>query len=264
MDRWKKFISSPAIHEFSNLHKIAAVNGKRMPFKKERRISIHTRYNILRNYRRSHYEIATLGAIGATMSHVNTWKKFYASKEPLCIIMEDDAIWTPQLIEIANSLYNTLPTDCGMWIIGHHPSNTVFESLHDEHGWNRIHNFTGAHSYMLTREAAKLLLEEPFPIETHIEFYMTATAALKGFTIIQHPHINIRCGMNHRGFIISNSNTLHRNKYGCPACNVHDDLSQLYSRFTRRGNKGTLVSKPLYERKSMEGGRRTRRRRHRV
>jgi len=249
----------PAIHEFQNMHKVAAVNGEKLSKPDETKISVHTRYNILRNYRRSHYEIATLGAIGASMSHIRCWKEFVASGEPLCIIMEDDALWTPEIVERANTLFASLPTEWGIWTIGHHPSSIAFEPLHDEFGWNRLHNFTGAHSYMLTKEAAKILLAEPFPIETHIEFYITAVAALNNFSIIQHPTINIRCGFVEKGVIMSNSNTAHRNRYGCPTCSIQDDMSQLYSRFSRRGAKGFLVRKPLYEKNMKGGARKTRR-----
>lgn len=263
-DRWKRFTNSAAIHEFKNVRKVAAVNGRTLDGSQESKVSIHTRYNILRNYRRSHYEIATMGAIGASMSHIQCWKEFVASGEPLCIIMEDDAMWTPELVERANTLYASLPATWGIWTIGYHPSSIIFEPLHDEFGWNRLHNFTGAHSYMLTKEAAKTLLAEPYPIETHIEFYMTAVSALNDFSIIQHPTINVRCGFVEKGVIISNSNTAHRNRYGCPTCNVQDDLSQLFSRVSRKTTRGVRVSKALYERAVTGGGRKTRRRRRRV
>ena len=263
-DRWKRFANSAAIHEFKNVRKVAAVNGRTLNKSQESKVSIHTRYNILRNYRRSHYEIVTMGAIGASMSHIQCWKEFVESGAPLCIIMEDDAVWTPELVEQANTLYASMPAEWGIWTIGHHPSSIIFEPLHDEFGWNRVHNFTGAHSYMITKEAAKALLAEPYPIETHIEFYMVAISALNGFTIIQHPSINVRCGFVERGQVISNSNTAHRNRYGCPTCNVQDDLSQIFSSVSRKTNRGVRVSRPLYERGAAGGGRKTRRQRRRV
>ena len=40
-----------------------------------------TKLRIYRNYRRSHYEIATLGAVGATLSHARVWDPFLKSGE---------------------------------------------------------------------------------------------------------------------------------------------------------------------------------------
>jgi len=78
-DRWKRAMSSEAIRKFKNLQSISATNGKELKYRTEKRISMGTRLRIFRNYRRSHYEIATLGAIGASISHIRTWQKFYDS-----------------------------------------------------------------------------------------------------------------------------------------------------------------------------------------
>ena len=69
-DRWKRFMSQEAVRIFKNIKRVPAMNGKKLDFRKERRISMATKLRIYRNYRRSHYEIATLGAVGATLSLV--------------------------------------------------------------------------------------------------------------------------------------------------------------------------------------------------
>jgi GR25 family glycosyltransferase involved in LPS biosynthesis len=247
-DRWKRFMSNEAIRRFKNLERISAVNGKELKYRTEKRISIGTRLRIFRNYRRSHYEIATLGAIGASISHIKTWQKFYDSGKPCCIIMEDDAVWFPEYIEKINEILPTIPDTCGMWIIGYYPKTLVIEHLSSEKPWNKVHSFTAAHSYIITRETAKKFLEEPFPIETHIEYYMTSVSVIKGVQILQHPDVLVDFYRTYIGPRTNDSNTSQHKKAGCPTCDVADDYSQLYKHYSRkRKDKEMAVSGIVYD-----------------
>jgi len=246
-DRWKRAMSNEALRMFKKLKRFPATNGKKLKYRTEKRISIQTRLRIYRNYRRSHYEMATLGAVGASISHIRAWERFVESGAPMCIIMEDDAIWTSDHIDKANELYGSLPDGWGIWIMGHYPKNLVIEHLNANKPWNKVYSFTAAHSYLITREAAKKLLEEPYPIETHIEYYMTATAVLKGISIVHHPEMFVDFYRTFIGPRTNDSNTSQHKKMGCPTCDVPDDYSQLYKRFTRRADKGMLVSGIVYD-----------------
>jgi GR25 family glycosyltransferase involved in LPS biosynthesis len=248
-DRWKRFMSNEAIRTFHNLERLPGTNGKKLDYKTDKRISMGTKLRIHRNYRRSHYEIATLGAIGASISHVRTWQKFVESGEPICIVLEDDAIWTSDLIDKANELYPSLPSNWGMWILGYRLPTLVIEHLSKE-PWNQVHSFTAAHSYILKRETAKKLLEEPFPVDTHIEYYMTACATLKNFLIVQHPDMFVDYYRTYIGPRTNDSNTSQHKKKGCPTCDVPDEHSQLYKHFTRKGTKGMVVSGIVYGKQS--------------
>jgi GR25 family glycosyltransferase involved in LPS biosynthesis len=247
-DRWKRAMHSEAIRKFKNLNRLPATNGKELKYRTEKRISIGTRLRIFRNYRRSHYEIATLGAIGASISHIRTWEKFYKSGKPFCIVMEDDAIWLPEHITKINEILPTVPDTCKMWILGCYPKTLVIEHLKSEKPWNKVHNFTAAHSYLLTREAAKKLLEEPYPVETHIEYYITTVSALKGFQILHHPDIVVDFYRTYIGPRTNDSNTSQHKKMGCPTCDTEDDYSQIYKHFTRKEkDKETVVSGIVYD-----------------
>jgi GR25 family glycosyltransferase involved in LPS biosynthesis len=247
-DRWKRAMSSEAIREFKNLERLPATNGKELKYRTEKRISIGTRLRIFRNYRRSHYEIATLGAIGASISHIRTWKKFYDSGEPYCIVMEDDAIWIPEYISKINEILPTVPNTCRMWLLGYYPKSLVIEHLKSEKPWNKVHSFTAAHSYLITREAAKKLLEEPYPIETHIEYYITTIATLKNFQILHHPEILVDFYRTYIGPRTNDSNTSQHKRMGCPTCDVEDNYSQIYKHFTRTGkDKEMVVSGIVYD-----------------
>lgn len=247
-DRWKRAMSSEAIRKFNFLERLPATNGKELKYRTEKRISLGTRLRIFRNYRRSHYEIATLGAIGASISHIRTWEKFYKSEKPFCIVMEDDAIWLPEYITRINTILPSVPSTCSIWLLGCYPKTLVVEHLKSEKPWNKVHNFTAAHSYILTREAAKKLLEEPYPIETHIEYYITTVATLRGLQILQHPDIIVDFYRTYVGPRTNDSNTSQHKKAGCPTCDVEDDYSQMYKHFTRKEkDKETVVSGIVYD-----------------
>ena len=240
-DRWKRFKSHGAIFSFKRLQRFPAINGKRLDYKRDRRISLKTRMNISRNYRRSHYEIATLGAIGSSMSHISVWKKFLASGASKCLVLEDDVILSEVQIHHVNEILATLPQDCGIWILGCYLPNLIIQP-EDGSKWSRVHKFTAAHAYILTRDAAKKLLEEPYPIEMHIEYYMTTASLLKGFKILQHSDVHFEFFRKERNPRTNDSNTSQHKKAGCPSCDYPDDYRQLYRGFTRKTKNGIRIA----------------------
>lgn len=243
-DRWERFNRSNARNDFHNIQRVDGTNGHSLSIEHDKRISLNTRFNILRNYRRSHYEIVTLGAVGASMSHINTWKRFYKSGKPACLIMEDDVGWKSDLIDKINAAYEQLPHQWGIWLLGY--SYLHYEPLGEiQHGWNKVPIFSGAFCYLLRREAAKKLLEEPFPIETHIEFYMTGVSALKDMMIVQHSDIRVPHIHTINGEVIHDSNTQHPTRNECPVCTTPDDFMKFYESATRT-KAGVKVGKPRY------------------
>lgn len=240
-DRWKRFTDQPIIHSFKALKREPAINGKKLNYARDKRISLRTKLNIFRNYRRSHHEIATLGAIGSSMSHIGIWKKFVESGAKTCLVLEDDAILTENQIAEVNRIMPSLPSGWGVWILGCYKPNLISEPLPTK-PWHRVYNFTAAHAYLLTRAAAIKLLEEPFPIEAHIEYYITGCSILKDFKIVKHPEINIEFFRKERGPRTTDSNTSQHKRTGCPSCNAPDDYSQLYKKNSRKTSNGMVVN----------------------
>ena len=240
-DRWKRFTEHGALAKFKNLQRFSAINGKRLNYKKDRRISLKTRMNISRNYRRSHYEIATLGAIGSSMSHISVWKKFLASNAPLCVIFEDDVILSEVQLHQVNEILPNLPHDCGVWILGCYLPNLIINPIGGSK-WSEVHKYTAAHAYILTRDAAKKLLEEPYPVEMHIEYYITTAAAIKEFKVLHHADVHFEFFRKDRGPRTAESNTSQHKKSGCPSCDFPDDYKQLYKGFTRKTKNGIRIA----------------------
>ena len=243
-DRWERFTEQPVVKEFKKLRKSVATNGQTLDPIYDKRISMHTKLNIFRNYRRSHPEIATLGAVGSSLSHIDVWKKFVSSGEQVCLVLEDDVILTKSQLDHVNELIPTLPHDWGMWILGFYRPNLISQLLTMK-PWHKVYNFTAAHAYLLSREVAIKLLEEPFPVETHIEYYMTGSSILKKFNILYHPDIHIEFFQKKKvaksATTTIDSNTSQHKKAGCPSCNTPEDYTQLYESPTRKNSKGIFV-----------------------
>jgi GR25 family glycosyltransferase involved in LPS biosynthesis len=243
-DRWKRFIQQPAIHLLKRLKQSRAVNGKTLDPKNDSRISVRTRLNIFRNYRRSHYEIATLGAVGCSLSHIDIWNKFLKSGSKYCLILEDDAILTESVLHEINKVIPSLPKQWGIWILGNYTPNLIYQHL-DTKPWNRIYNFTASHAYLINRETAKLLLESAYPVESHVDHYINAISVLKNIMVLQHPSVHVEFfkkeHIQETPARTVDSNTSQHKKKGCPTCKINDDFSQIYVSPSRKTKQGMLV-----------------------
>jgi GR25 family glycosyltransferase involved in LPS biosynthesis len=175
------------------------------------------------------------------MSHIGVWKKFVASGAPLCVIFEDDVVLSEVQLHQVNEILPNLPRDCGVWILGCYLPNLIIQPI-GESKWSEVHKYTAAHAYILTRDAAKKLLEEPYPVEMHIEYYITAAASMKEFKILHHADVHLEFFRKERGPRTVESNTSQHKKSGCPSCDFPDDYKQLYRGFTRKTKNGTRIA----------------------
>jgi hypothetical protein len=225
-DRWQKFSLQPTLNEFSNLQRFSAVDGSKLDIFSDDRVSLHTRQNIAKKYRRSHYEINTPGAVGASLSHITLWQNFLKSDAEYLVIFEDDTIIDPLSLEYIDALIPTLPDSWDMWLLGHHnwSLSSVPITTSKTNGWHRVREFTGAHAYILSRRGAQILCDSPFPIETHIEFYIAACSTLKGLYIIKHDQFR----MNYFAEVeqVEDSNTMNSTfAETCPVCVIPDNYT---------------------------------------
>jgi len=240
-DRWDRFKKLETTRYMKGLTRVAATNGKAIDYMHDKRISLRTKLNIFRNYRRSHHEIATLGAVGASLSHFDVWRRFLRSGAPICLVLEDDAKLSTDDIHSVHRLWPSLPPNWGIWLLGYYTPNLVIEPL-AEHPWNRVYNYTAAHAYLLTRDAAKKLLEEPLPIEMHVDHYMSICSLMKDFFIIQRRDVHVpffsTLPRNPRS---KDSNTSQHKSRGCKVCDVPDDNRLLFEEFSPAGPEGRIV-----------------------
>jgi len=214
-DRRRLFMNQSALDLLPQIHYIDAVVGNSLDVKNDDRIGILTRVQVLTHYRRSHYEIHSKGALGASLSHLKTWKAFLASSADYAIIFEDDAELPPTFSLMVRDCIKQSPPPWDIWLLGWNHGTRDHTATRDD-TFKEVIQFTGAHCYLISRKAAKILLENALPIETHIEYYMSNTAFLNKLKIIRHSLLHIP-----QIDRIRNISDV-RKPEGCPVCIVDD------------------------------------------
>jgi GR25 family glycosyltransferase involved in LPS biosynthesis len=242
-DRWTLFVEQDPAVKALKIHRVDAFNGKSMNFLKDPRISTATRLNIMRNDRRTHPEVASLGAVGCSITHASIWKRIVASNLPYAVIFEDDARFTLQDLQRINEIAPTIPDSAAMWVLGLYKPNRVHEPLPNS-DWSRIYTFTASHAYIITREAAKKFLEQVFPVEMHIDHYMSSMSVLYDLPILEHKKVHLPFGgvlKEGSKTTVVESNTSQHQKDGCSACHVPDHLSRFYRKIGPKTRAGRIV-----------------------
>jgi GR25 family glycosyltransferase involved in LPS biosynthesis len=216
-DRKKKFLCQDALCAMPPLTYIAAVKGAALDVKTDKRIGVHTRVQVITEYRRSHYEIHSKGALGASLSHLKTWKAFLASGAKYALILEDDAELPATFGQMVRDCAKDLPAGgWGIWLLGwnHDPKDRSDSKPNSP--FRDVVQFVGAHAYIVTRAAAQALVKEALPIETHVEYFMSNVALLHGFSVIRHTNLGIK-----QIDRVKNKSDV-RKPEGCTACAVDD------------------------------------------
>jgi GR25 family glycosyltransferase involved in LPS biosynthesis len=230
-DRRTQFEALPALEFMPPVERIPAVHGLSFRnFSEDKRIGLHTRVQVITEYRRSHYEIHSRGAVGASFSHLKTWKKFLESDAQYALIMEDDAELPTTFCMMVRDCAKELPSDWDIWILGWNHIPIDYKDSGNGPFHNVLH-FTGAHAYILTRKAAMMLIDEALPVETHVEHFMNNVAFIHKFHIVR--NVNLHVPQMDRILNISDV----RKPKGCLACKVDDKDVDIASRNEKRDLK---------------------------
>jgi GR25 family glycosyltransferase involved in LPS biosynthesis len=200
VDRWRRFVSQPAVKDIEQhfqFERIDAVVGKEIDIQTDKRISIRTKRNILHQKRRDHEDLDSAGAIGCYLSHASLWKKFLESNDEYCIILEDDALLPDDFVarfKIAMDSLKKLPMrEAVLWQLSRPHSVGLRNALEEDtliftDGWayDVVCPTTG---YVLFRESAKVLLENAFPIDGHVDMYMRRCTQLGILKTVHYKHL---------------------------------------------------------------------------
>ena len=222
-DRKEQFEAQDALVAMPPIERISGVHGLSVDIKNDKRVGMNTRVQVVTEYRRSHYEIHSRGAIGASLSHLKAWQTFLKSGSKYALIMEDDVQLPATFALQVRDCARDLPKAWDVWILGwnHTPVDT---GKKDKAPFKRILHFVGAHCYILSRKAAQVFVDEALPIETHVEHFMNNTAFLKGLVIVR----DIRLHLPQMDRILNISDV--RKPEGCPACLVDDKHEAIEAR----------------------------------
>lgn len=224
-DRWRQFQDLSGIGTFKHLRRWSATDGLSLDISGDTRISLRTRHNIARNMRRSHHEINTPGAIGASFSHYRVWRDMLDGKASGCIVFEDDVYLDPEVIQRMRSVYAHVPAKTDMFLFGNawiHEEKSVEEG---KGNYMQVLGFNGAHAYYISRGFAEILCANFFPIEQHVEFYIFLMAKQYNRLILRSKKLDVKYMTQ---ITEKQDSDTFMSIDTCPLCFIPDKLEGIY------------------------------------
>jgi GR25 family glycosyltransferase involved in LPS biosynthesis len=180
LQRFKR--SSAAFLEFPRLVEFAATDGRSLDVISEGRLSTRARVRTRDvSGRRAHSDLQTLGMAGLYVSHVDVWKAFLDSGEPLGLVLEDDAVVPVGVgARIEAALAGMPPPDTwDVWLVGALALRATGGAPPGlPPGWVTVTDWWGTQAYVVTRRGAAALLAHAYPADAQIDAYMAQMAAL--------------------------------------------------------------------------------------
>ena len=192
-DRWNLLKAQPGFKEFKSIERYIGVDGKLIDIKEDTRISFLTKRNILLNTRRAHEELSTAGGVGCYLSHVSLWQKFLKeSSAPVALIFEDDIQLPAGVTQLVQSFFDASPvlSDPSNWdicILSQHPSpiyTKIAKPFQNSSTVFQFERFVSLAAYMITRRGVERVLPHLFPIESHIDGFLSAASSLHMLDIV--------------------------------------------------------------------------------
>lgn len=245
-DRWEQVQAQPDAHRIPNLSRFSAVDGKTLNLQTDSRVSTYARHNITYSLRRSHDMLDSIGGVGCALSHVSLWEKLAKSDAPVILILEDDialpsGTWArvEKVFETSPFLRNTENWD--IWSIGnlnclptrgHNEIPRDGNPSRNESEWIQCREFVGLQAYFITRRGAMKLLKEAYPIQQHIDWFISYYAATRPFTIVHNRYINIQQNQ-------ANSDIAMKSQ--CVICDFPTNVEDTYFVISKRTLDLTLI-----------------------
>ena len=164
--RWEYIQYQLEYIKCNNYERVSAVDMRKpnmAELYKDDRISLYTKFTIQKKHRCDHKQIDRTGAIGATLSHYNIWKKIIDENINMAIIIEDD-------MHLMSNFYDSLQKEIEKY-------NKEFDILnlgYLKNYFSDIDNskfYFGAGCYVVSKDACEILCKHVFPIDTHVDAY---------------------------------------------------------------------------------------------
>ena len=175
--------ASSAYEEFPRLQEFPATDGRSLDVVRDLRVSARSRVRSRDTAdRRSHSDLQSLGMSGLYISHVEVWRAFLASGEPVGLVLEDDAVverGVAARIDAALAAGAPPPGEWDVWLVGALAlrATRAAPAAFGE-GWLGVTDWWGTQAYVLTRRGAAALLAHAYPADAQIDAYMAQMAAL--------------------------------------------------------------------------------------
>lgn len=199
-DRWTMFSNQPGAAEFPTMRRFSAVDGRTLHVLDNDKISLQTKSNIIKKTRRSHDEIDTIGAVGASLSHTTLWKQFLLTRSEYALIFEDDTKiprGLPAILAACSKERGELPNGFDLWLLhyafvgmeGAGPAARGLLPLTKT--WSAPQDFYSFAGYVISRRGAERLLEDAFPVEMHIDRFANKKAELGLLDVVVHNRVRL-------------------------------------------------------------------------
>jgi len=185
-DRWESFQLSSGFEKISNLRRWSGTDGKLVNLDNDNRVSLFTKFNIVRSVRRSHMELNTKGGVGCYISHVEVWKNFLEKGDgEVGVIFEDDALIDLKTLARLETFINTSDVikNSDLWdfcVLAPHSGNIKHGAMYPgDDTCMRLMEFTGLTGYFFTKKGLRKIMQHVFPIQGHIDWFISVCAQLQ-------------------------------------------------------------------------------------
>lgn len=223
-DRWMNFQNETGFRDLNNLRRWSGTDGKLINLDTDNRVSLFTKYNIIRSVRRSHMELNTKGGVGCYISHVEVWKDFLEKGEgDVAIIFEDDALVDKMSIERFKHFITTseVMQNTDLWdfcIFAPHGGNKKHGPMYpNDEMCMRLMEFTGLTAYAITKKGIRKLLPQIYPIQGHVDWFISICAQLQIVDVCTPPRPLVRVRYSPTDIQKYNS---------CDICDVKSDFQK--------------------------------------
>jgi GR25 family glycosyltransferase involved in LPS biosynthesis len=119
-----------------------------------------------------HWMIDAPGAIGATLSHIKVWQAMVTENHPFAVVLEDDA--NVLVDHVGERLHNLTRSN----LHGFDVLLLTAPFTSSSHVCKIKGDFMGMHGYCISQRAAGVLFGRAYPIEQHIDHYVSSLARL--------------------------------------------------------------------------------------
>lgn len=240
-DRWERFAQQPGAQRIMQelpFERYEGINGKLLDVKNDDRVSLRTKRNILYQKRRDHEDLDTPGGVGCYLSHYSVWKRFLESDKQRVLILEDDAEIPDNFLEMLSTAMEDLNQEDikrpDIWLLARPfgPKLTrAFElgspTYSKNWSYDVVAPLTG---YILTRDGAKILCDNAFPIDGHVDHFMRRCSQMGMVVIAGHKNIQLKQYRMHK------KDTDIQQILHCEVCNLPDaPTSKGYFIMTNQG-----------------------------
>lgn len=194
--------------------RIEAINGNELTESDINKYASPFANYIIQNpqQRRLHEQLNTKNGIGCYLSHYNCWKKVIDENLPGAFIFEDDIQFDNNEMKNFNNYIQNLPINIDVFSFAYSTTRDTFvEEL--PNNFIKCKFFFGLQGYYVSNLGAQKLIKYAFPIECHVDAYISLLNNLNIITLI---FAKKSCGYQNN---ITGSSI---QKYKCIMCEINN------------------------------------------